>query len=141
MFEKKINSLSELPQTVALFIDTFKNERHFAFRGEMGAGKTTFIKALCQHMGVVDNITSPTFALVNQYETLKYGDILHFDFYRIKDLSEAFDIGLEDYLESGKYCFMEWAERVEEALPDELVEVIIEVIDNNARLIKANFSR
>ncbi|MFV0553854.1 MAG: tRNA (adenosine(37)-N6)-threonylcarbamoyltransferase complex ATPase subunit type 1 TsaE [Mangrovibacterium sp.] len=137
MFEITIHTIEELPKAAAQFLDTFKDERHFAFFGSMGAGKTTFIKALCQHMGTLDNITSPTFALVNEYSTKDYGNLLHFDFYRLKDISEALDIGFEDYIDSGNYCFMEWSERVEEILPPHLVKVNIDALNENTRLVSA----
>lgn len=137
MFKFTINSISELPQAAAAFFDAFKDERHFAFFGAMGAGKTTFIKALCQHMQTADNVTSPTFALVNEYDTAQLGKILHFDFYRLKDETEALDIGFDDYMESGCYCFMEWADRVERILPQRLVEVKIEACSESCRVITA----
>ena len=104
----------------------------------MGAGKTTFIKALCRELGSTDPITSPTFALVNEYSTATNERIFHFDFYRIKSIEEALDIGFDDYIYSGKYCFMEWPENVEALLPDHLVEVKIEVQGQTVREITAN---
>ncbi len=138
MFSIRINSVDELPQVAEAFLNNFKSERIFAFYGKMGAGKTTFIKALCRAMGSKDNITSPTFALVNEYDCDLPEKILHFDFYRIKDISEAMDIGLDDYLDSGNYCFMEWPELVDRLLPDNLVEVKIEAISATERQITAN---
>jgi len=138
MFSIEINSLEELPKVAKTFIETFKDERLFAFYGKMGAGKTTFIKALCRAMGSTDNITSPTFALVNEYDTKLPEKIYHFDFYRVKDISEAMDLGFDDYVESGNYCFMEWPERIERLLPNHLVEVHIEETSPTTRRLTAN---
>lgn len=137
MFELTIKSIHELPEAAAKFLAAFREERHFAFYGSMGAGKTTFIKALCQYMGTSDNVTSPTFALVNEYNTENYGDILHFDFYRLKDISEALDIGFDDYMDSGNYCFMEWPERVEDILPERLVVVKLDTLNADTRELTA----
>lgn len=109
-------------------------KRVFAFYGKMGAGKTTFIKAICEALGVEDVVTSPTFAIVNEYKTPQ-GAIFHFDFYRIKNLREAYDIGCEEYFYSGCPCFIEWPELVEELLPEDIVKVNIEVLDDDSRLI------
>lgn len=137
MFSAEVKSVAELREVATKFIEMFENERHFAFYGSMGAGKTTFIKVLCEVMGTLDNVTSPTFALVNEYDTDKYGNILHFDFYRLNNVEDALNIGFEDYMESGYYCFMEWPERVESILPEPFVEVRIEIVNENTRIIKA----
>ena len=115
--------------------------RVFAFNGKMGAGKTTFIKQLCEAMGTEDIVNSPTFAIVNVYEVEamrreakgERQEVYHFDCYRIKDLREAMDMGTEEYLYSGNYCFIEWAEMIEPLLPDDLVTVDIEVLENGDR--------
>lgn len=138
MFSIQIESLDELKGAVKKFLEQFENERIFAFYGKMGAGKTTFIKALCRELGSTDPITSPTFALINEYSTASNERIFHFDFYRIKSIEEALDIGFDDYTHSGKYCFMEWPENIEALLPDHLVEVKIEVLDPTVREITAN---
>lgn len=138
MFSVQVNSLDELPKAAEQFISQFSNERLFAFYGKMGAGKTTFIKALCRAMGSTDNITSPTFALVNEYDTKLPQKIYHFDFYRLKDMTEAMDLGFDDYVESGNFCFMEWPERIERLLPDHLVEVHIEETSPTSRTISAS---
>ena len=138
MFSIQINSIDEIQQAAETFINHFRNERIFAFYGKMGAGKTTFIKALCRQLGSTDPITSPTFALVNEYSTSNNERIFHFDFYRIKNMEEALDIGFDDYIYSGKYCFMEWPENIEALLPENIVEVKINVLDSSEREISAN---
>lgn len=100
----------------------------------MGAGKTTLIKSLCKYLGSNDNITSPTFAIVNEY-TGKNGSIYHFDFYRLKTQTEALDIGFEEYLYSGNYCFIEWPEKIPDLLPNKYISIKIEALDNNLRQI------
>ena len=112
------------------------NKRVFAFDGKMGAGKTTFIKHLCEAMGTEDVVNSPTFAIVNVYEVEAMGDrqeVYHFDCYRIKDIREALDMGTEEYLYSGNYCFIEWAEMIEPLLPEDTVWVKIEVEESGER--------
>ncbi len=138
MFSFQINTIDELPQAAEAFLKHFPNERLFAFYGKMGSGKTTLIKALCRALGSTDPITSPTFALVNEYSTAGNERIFHFDFYRIKSMEEALDIGFDDYIYSGKYCMMEWPENIEDLLPEEIVKVEIEVLDSSARTITAN---
>ena len=130
-------SLKETNKAAISFLKEFKEERIFAFYGKMGAGKTTFIKALCQTLGSKDNITSPTFAIINEYDTPDSGQIYHFDFYRIKNIEEAMDIGIDDYLNSGDYCFIEWPEKIEELLPEELIEINIKETSPTSRLITA----
>ena len=120
------------------------DRRVFAFNGNMGAGKTTFIKCLCEAMGTEDVVNSPTFAIVNVYEVEERKgengkvktEVYHFDCYRIKDLREAMDMGTEEYLYSGNYCFIEWAEMIEPLLPDDLVTVEIEVLENGDRELR-----
>ena len=120
------------------------DRRVFAFNGNMGAGKTTFIKCLCEAMGTEDVVNSPTFAIVNVYEVEELKgengkvktEVYHFDCYRIKDLREAMDMGTEEYLYSGNYCFIEWAEMIEPLLPDDLVTVEIEVLENGDRELR-----
>ena len=107
----------------------------FAFYGEMGAGKTTFIKAICEELGVEDVITSPTFAIVNEYSLADGDCIYHFDFYRIKKLEEVYDMGFEDYFYSGALCFIEWPELIEEVLPEDAVKVNITENADGSRTI------
>jgi tRNA threonylcarbamoyladenosine biosynthesis protein TsaE len=105
------------------------------FQGEMGAGKTTFIKALCKALGVHDAISSPTFSLVNEYETQEGETLYHFDFYRIKNQEEAFDMGAEDYFYSGDYCFIEWAEKIPDLIPDNHNNIKIIALNEHTRKI------
>lgn len=119
-----IPSISELHEAAKQFIEATAEHNIFAFYGKMGAGKTTFIKAVCEELGVTDVINSPTFAIVNEYES-NVGPIYHFDFYRIKREQEVFDIGYEDYVYSGCKCFMEWPELIEDMLPEETLRVTI----------------
>ena len=143
---KGILLLNEQGQEVAAtdILDMCGDRRVFAFNGNMGAGKTTFIKQLCETMGTEDIVNSPTFAIVNVYEvTREMGEgqkakeeVYHFDCYRIKDLREAMDMGTEEYLYSGNYCFIEWAEMISPILPDNLVNVDIQVLDNGDRSVE-----
>lgn len=137
MFQTQLSDLSALPETARLLLNNFQNDRIFAFYGAMGAGKTTFIKAICHELGSNDYVTSPTFALINEYSTTEGSVIYHFDFYRIKKLEEAFDLGYEDYIYSGNYCFIEWPEMIEQLLPKGIVEVRIKEGDKGARLVEA----
>ena len=117
------------------FIEAMGERKVFAFYGKMGAGKTTFIKAICEALGVEDVVTSPTFAIINEYGTSQ-GSIYHFDFYRIKNLREAYDIGCEEYFYSGFPCFIEWPELIEGLLPEDTVKVNIEVREDGSRTIQ-----
>jgi tRNA threonylcarbamoyladenosine biosynthesis protein TsaE len=137
MFQVEISDLSKLRQTARLLLDNFADERIFAFYGSMGAGKTTFIKAICRELGSGDYVTSPTFALINEYSTDKGAVIFHFDFYRIKKLDEAYDLGFEDYIYSGAYCLIEWPEMISPLLPEGMVEVKIRETEKGHRLVEA----
>jgi tRNA threonylcarbamoyladenosine biosynthesis protein TsaE len=132
-----LTSLADLERLAAQFLGDFSSSRIFAFHGELGAGKTTFIKALCVELGVKDAMSSPSFSLVNEYRDKNGNSIYHFDLYRLKSPEEAFDIGLEEYLYSGKYCFIEWPERAGEIFPEETVHVSITVA-NEKREISTN---
>jgi tRNA threonylcarbamoyladenosine biosynthesis protein TsaE len=135
--EIKINSLDNIHEAAKQFIAAMEDNTVFAFYGKMGAGKTTFIKAICEELGVTDVINSPTFAIVNEYRSDETGELIyHFDFYRIKKLDEVYDMGYEDYFYSGALCFIEWPELVEEVLPGDAVKVIIEEIENGIRSIR-----
>ena len=131
----KIESLDLISVAAEQFINQIGDYKVIAFRGEMGAGKTTFIKALCKYLGVNDNVTSPTFSIVNEYLTSGSDQIFHFDFYRIDDIVEAIDMGYNIYFDSGKFCFIEWPEKIEPLLPDEVLNVQITVEDDESRSI------
>lgn len=137
MFQSQISKLSELQANARQLLEAFPEERVFAFFGSMGAGKTTFIKAICSELGSDDYVTSPTFALINEYTTQTGSVIYHFDFYRIKKIDEAFDLGYEDYIYSGNYCFIEWPEMICQLLPPGIVEVKIREGEGGIRLIEA----
>lgn len=137
MLQTQISDLSALGESAKLLLNTFPEDRVFAFYGSMGAGKTTFIKALCSELGSADYVTSPTFALINEYSTANGSVIYHFDFYRIKRIEEAFDLGYEDYIYSGNYCFIEWPEMIESLLPEGIVEVRIREAEKGIRLVDA----
>ena len=158
--EIKIQDIEHIREAAREFIEQIGDHRVFAFYGKMGAGKTTFVKAICEELGVEDVITSPTFAIVNEYTTSpvpsKGGECLagnksaspssplgrsgevsiyHFDFYRIKKLEEVYDMGYEDYFYSGALCFIEWPELIEDVLPDDAVRVNIEEQPDGTRLV------
>ncbi len=137
MFYEKAAHLKELNHIAKKLINQFPGQRIFAFYGKMGAGKTTFIQSICHILGTSDNVTSPTFALINEYKTDSQNSVFHFDFYRIKNIEEAFDLGYEDYLYSGNYCLIEWPEMIESLLPENIVKVNIEVADDGSRNISA----
>lgn len=132
-----VNSENELGSAAKQLLELGASSRVFAFKGEMGAGKTTFIKAICRELGVAENMSSPTFSLVNEYRSKEEEPVYHFDFYRIKNESEAYDLGYEDYLYSGFYCFIEWPEKIPGLIPGECVQVEIRV-ENGKRLIHIN---
>lgn len=132
----RINSLEEYPAAAKEFIEAVGDNRIFAFYGSMGTGKTTFIKSICESMGVEDAINSPTFAIVNEYETAKGETVFHFDFYRIKSLAEVYNMGYEEYIYSNAYCFIEWPELIEELLPEEAVKVTITEENDGTRTVK-----
>ena len=124
--EIKIQDLGQIKKAAREFVGQLGEHTVFAFYGKMGAGKTTFIKSICEELGVKDVITSPTFGIVNEYTAQPDGQtIYHFDFYRIKKLEEVYDMGYEDYFYSGSLCFIEWPELIEELLPDDAVRVNI----------------
>ena len=133
--EIRIKDLGHIREAAKEFIQNMGNGNVFAFYGEMGAGKTTFIKALCEELGVEDVITSPTFAIVNEYTDGKGEPIYHFDFYRIKKLDEVFDMGYEDYIDSGNLCLMEWPELIEDILPEDAKKVTITVNGDGSRTL------
>ena len=134
MKEIRIEDTSCLAAAAEQFVQAMGDRRIFAFYGKMGAGKTTFIKAICEELGVTDAVSSPTFAIVNEYAS-NMGSIYHFDFYRIKRSSEVLDLGFEDYAYSGNLCLMEWPELIEEFLPEETIDVHIEEIEGGKRRV------
>ena len=129
-----IDSLSELPKVAELVLESLEGRNVVAFFAPMGAGKTALISALMEKTGSEDIVTSPTFALVNQYYTAEREPVYHFDFYRINSINEAFDMGYEEYFYSGDLCLVEWPEKVEQLLPDDTMVVKIEIIDETTRL-------
>jgi len=122
-----VKSLNEIDTVAMQVIETHKSSRLFAFYGEMGAGKTTLIKAICKYLNVIQTVNSPTFSLVNEYTATDGNTIYHFDFYRIKKITEVFDIGYEEYFYSGNYCFIEWPEKVESLLPEDHIRIDIKI--------------
>lgn len=134
----EIRDIEDLPRAARKFVGRMDQATVFAFRGEMGAGKTTFIKAICEVLGVEDTINSPTFAIVNEYRSETAELIYHFDCYRLESTAEAVDIGFEDYVNSGALCFIEWPEVVESLLPDDCVNVNICVGDDGSRTVEFN---
>lgn len=130
-----IKNLDGLQLAAKQFVDNIGTNRVYAFYGRMGAGKTTFIKAVCQELGVNDVVTSPTFAIVNEYTSGQGDPIYHFDFYRIKNIEEVYDMGYEEYVYSGCLCLMEWPELIAGILPEDMVRVDIKVNGDDSRVI------
>ena len=137
--EFHLKDLSGLGEAAEWLLQAAGAMKLLAFFGEMGAGKTTLIQELCRQLGVVQDVTSPTFALVNEYFSSREGTIFHFDFYRLDEAEEALDIGFEDYLASGYICFMEWPEKIGPYLPEDSLKINISVMPDNSRLIKLEF--
>jgi tRNA threonylcarbamoyladenosine biosynthesis protein TsaE len=138
MKEIIINSISEIDKAAKEFLNVYKNETVFAFYGEMGAGKTTLIKSICAQLEVVDTVNSPTFSLINEYYSSNDETLYHFDFYRVESTQEAKDIGCEDYFYSGNLCLIEWPEKIEAMLPENVVKINIEVLSPESRKIIFN---
>ena len=134
--EIKIQSLDHIHEAAREFIAAMGDNTVFALYGKMGAGKTTFVKALCQKLGVEDVVTSPTFAVINEYRSDIAGELIyHFDFYRINKPEEAYDFGYEDYFYSGALCFIEWPEKIEDLLPGDCANIIITENENGSRSV------
>lgn len=137
MIKQTANNIQQLPAIAKQILESFKSEKIFAFYGKMGSGKTTFIKEMCKQLGVNEVITSPTFALVNEYSGKENQTIYHFDFYRIESQEEAYDFGYEEYFYSNNYCLIEWPELIENLLPETYVKIIITENENFERLFVA----
>ena len=134
--EIRIENLEKIREAAREFVANIGDSTVFAFYGKMGAGKTTFIKAVCEELGVEDVITSPTFAIVNEYRSDASGELIyHFDFYRVKKIEEVYDMGFEDYFYSGALCFIEWPELCEEVLPEDTVKVTIEESSDGTHVV------
>jgi tRNA threonylcarbamoyladenosine biosynthesis protein TsaE len=127
-----VQSISELPSAAKAIIEYAGNGRIFLFYGDMGAGKTTLIKSLCSFLGSTDTVTSPTFSIVNEYLTAR-DKIYHFDFYRLKNQTEALDMGYEEYFYGGAYCFIEWPEKIPDLLPQQYISININALDDGLR--------
>ena len=135
--EINIQSLDRIHDAARQFVQAMGDNTVFAFYGKMGAGKTTFIKAVCEELGVSDVITSPTFAIVNEYRSDKGGELIyHFDFYRIKKLEEVYDMGYEDYFYSGALCFIEWPEIIRNLLPEDTVNCYFSELPDGSRVLE-----
>lgn len=130
----RLTHLNQLAEAAQKLLQLHVGKKHFAFEGEMGAGKTTFIKEICKALGSTENISSPTFSIVNQYSTARGIPIYHFDFYRLKNEQEAFDMGYEEYFNEKAYCLIEWPEKIKGLLPKDIIQVRIEV-NNQVRTI------
>jgi tRNA threonylcarbamoyladenosine biosynthesis protein TsaE len=129
------NHLEQISECAKIVIDLCKNSKIWVFQGAMGAGKTTLIKAIASEMGVVDVVHSPSYGLVNEYEDTTGNIYYHFDFYRIEDPMEAVDIGVEEYFESGRNCWIEWPEKIEDLMPEQFMKITIREMDRNKREI------
>lgn len=132
----EIKDLASIDDVAEQFMGKYCNERIFAFRGAMGIGKTTFIKSICKILGVKDSVNSPSFAIINEYSANDDTLIYHFDFYRLKTIEEAYDMGYEDYFYSGAYCFVEWPDKIEELMPQNRVDLFFDEFENHKRIIK-----
>lgn len=125
----------DIDKIAAQFLELTSHYKHYAFYGSMGSGKTTFITAMCKQLQVEDLVSSPTFAIVNEYLAKNSLPVYHFDFYRIKKVDELFDIGFDEYCDEDAYCFIEWPEKAEEIIPDDFLKITIDETDNNQRTI------
>lgn len=133
--EFEVNNLSDLPNVAEQLLNFAGDKKVFIFEGDMGAGKTTFIKTFCKVLGVEETVSSPTYSIVNEYESPN-GAVFHFDFYRIKDIQEAYDLGYEEYFYGGGICLIEWPERIEDLLPENFIKVEVTILDESQRSFK-----
>jgi tRNA threonylcarbamoyladenosine biosynthesis protein TsaE len=131
----EVKNIDELKKLAHKFCDNIGSDRIFLFYGEMGAGKTTFIKEICKVLGVKSEVTSPTFAILNEYPCESYGFVYHFDFYRIEKITEIFDIGFEEYIESGSLLFIEWPEKLGPLIPNDSRKINISITQNDNRIV------
>lgn len=136
MLRLTFNQIDQLPEVAKRLLAEFPDERFYAFFGSMGVGKTTLIKEICAQLGVEQNVCSPTFAIINEYADRDGEPVYHFDFYRLKNLDEAYDIGYEEYFYSGCWCFTEWTEKIEPLLPDHYLRIEISE-ENGVRTLQA----
>ncbi|MFA6335392.1 MAG: tRNA (adenosine(37)-N6)-threonylcarbamoyltransferase complex ATPase subunit type 1 TsaE [Bacteroidales bacterium] len=128
-----IKNLKDIDRAAKEFLERKHDKTVVALYGAMGAGKTTFTKAICKVLGVPDSVNSPTFTIINEYRTKENKPVFHFDFYRINKIEEAFDIGFEEFVDSGYLCLIEWPEKIEQILPDNCLKVQISVLDDESR--------
>ncbi|MCO5259062.1 MAG: tRNA (adenosine(37)-N6)-threonylcarbamoyltransferase complex ATPase subunit type 1 TsaE [Crocinitomicaceae bacterium] len=133
-----VSNIEELPKYASLFLEKFKNHKVFIFEAEMGTGKTTFIQEVLRQMGIEQPNGSPTYSLVNTYNSSVFGKIYHFDLYRIQDTEEIYDIGMEEMLSDGAYCFIEWPQVAESLLPENTIKIEIYLGEHNERIFKIN---
>ena len=136
----EIRNITDLPAAAETFMKAMGGRKHFAFHAPMGAGKTTFISELCKILGAEDEASSPTFSIVNEYAVPGEKSVFHFDFYRIETVEELLDMGLDDYWDSGAVCLMEWPENALDFLPEDTVDVNIEVGEDGSRVITADLA-
>ena len=133
-----IKTIDSIDDVASDFLGAIKNKKHLAFYGDMGVGKTTFIKAICKQIGIDDGVTSPTFSIVNEYFTNPGESVYHFDFYRINSIEELLDLGYEEYLFGSNYCFIEWPDKGESIIPDHFLKVLIKEMPDGSRNIIIN---
>lgn len=137
--QKTFSSLQDLPSVAQWLIEIGKDYEIWLFNGEMGAGKTTLIKVICEQLGVEDEVSSPTYSIVNEYVTVNNKTVYHFDFYRIKSEEEAYDIGADEYLDSGNLCLIEWPSKISSLIPSKYLEIELSLGENNTRVLSVKY--
>lgn len=137
--QKTFSSLQDLPSVAQWLIEIGKDYEIWLFNGEMGAGKTTLIKVICEQLGVEDEVSSPTYSIVNEYVTVNNKTVYHFDFYRIKSEEEAYDIGADEYLDSGNLCLIEWPLKISSLIPSKYLEIELSLGENNTRVLSVKY--